>query len=267
MTPPSSLPSRRTIAKGAAWSVPALVLAEPAAVAAVSDGERVAKAIQDPFFVDMKFAGSSTDFPGPSAKPLHSGDFHFLIPCGTNLPSMKWEVQLVPVINAKNIVRRQQRDFWITKMEKDNTGSAVQMDLLGGISPHFAVRDDIIDPESGKIISPKTYDPETGIERLEFTTPEFNGERQSSSCTITTGFRIYFARGTTDELLTICNKNTRFDKVVIKAWAGSRIVVDYDSVKAATFDKQEFPTLNQTSELCPAGLPSLTYNGSYDGLV
>ncbi|MGQ4527100.1 hypothetical protein ACUIAL_03545 [Dermabacteraceae bacterium P13136] len=195
--------SRRSIAKAAAWAVPAVTVMGAAPSAAVSPVPNTIRGIK-PTHIDQR--------PGGYQATGKQGEFSLHLPKDVDIPRMCWEVSIVPVPNKKGQIDKKPRPFRIEDVD-DNGGSAKQL--------HWSFEDGKSFPiEWNK----SDYDSSTGTQTIRFCTKPVKSDVRSGSQRIT--FKIY--TGITDIF-----GNGRMDKVLVKAWDKSGQVIDYDSVKAS----------------------------------
>ncbi|MFW0179517.1 hypothetical protein [Rothia sp. P7208] len=213
--------SRRTLAKGAALAAPLAVATTPAwAAPTVRDSTGVPQYAASsnilatcqldgscgPFYIDQRDAGSHSS--------IREGNFHFLIPVGSTIPPMRWEVTIVPVPNDDDKTITKKRDFKIEDLAGDGGGSAIPTEF----------------PRTN--VSPVQYDSKTGVETITFDTPEFVDKRGAKRGTLSVGFKIFTG------LTGLLPGNRRADKVIVRGYQGDTLVVDYDSIDRASPDKR-----------------------------
>ncbi|MBV7433169.1 hypothetical protein KRX53_07555 [Dermabacteraceae bacterium TAE3-ERU5] len=199
--------SRRSIAKAAAWAVPAVTVMGAAPSAAVSPVPNTIRGIK-PTHIDGRPIGYQA-----TGK---QGEFSFHLPKEVNIPRMCWEVSIVPVPNKKGQIDKKERPFRLEDVD-DNGGSAKQL--------HWT-------PENGKKLDQLDYkyNPSTGVETISFCTEPVESDVRSGTQRIT--FKIYTG-------ITNIFGNGRADKVIVKGWDKSGQVVDYDSVEASNAPNDE----------------------------
>ncbi|MGQ4569142.1 hypothetical protein ACUH91_04730 [Dermabacteraceae bacterium P9123] len=202
--------SRRGLGKAAVWATPAVVMMGAAPNVCLS--KNPFDDCQGPYFIDERLGGTPA-----SGRP---GNFHFIVPRGTEFPRLKWVVEIVPQKNNRNELKKGKRKFQIENLAADNAGSNASYS-----PPRENLNYD--------------YDPSTGIQTATFETPawEDNGRGRNG---LNYGFKVFVG----SSQLNAFDRDlyNRWDKLVVKAYqetSGGKTckslgpLVSFDSVKNA----------------------------------
>ncbi|MGQ4575522.1 hypothetical protein ACUH93_03830 [Dermabacteraceae bacterium P7006] len=213
--------NRRSLAKAAAWGAPAVVMmgAAPKCQASVNSGT-----IQclGPSYIDERPAGGRAD--------LDEGVLVFLGD-SIDLPKLKWTVEYVPTENNQNKVLKGKREIRAENRTYGGAGATmIPMQLTGDLNK-------------------TSYDPDTGIVKLEFYSEPVTSKGSSGSV-FGTSFKVFNSTSPVPPGGSVFTfeSERRADKVVFTAEdaATGEVLFTYDTIDRSAVQSRWNKNLNES---------------------